>query len=148
MGMLRGLARLIVFPFNLLLGAFLLGVAFIGFISGNDLHIDELPGVEPESTALVLMGLGAFALLSTILAFQKTRPRRTPMFLWNLLVVGVLVCDLTRPSYRFDGIEHFGYGALAFFTALFALLGSWVHLSGLAGWAARNRPSYSPDNWR
>lgn len=141
MGFLRVLARLIAFPFNFLLGAFLLGVGFIGWVTGHDLHIDELPGVEPESTALTLMGLGAFALLSTILAFQKTRPRRTPMFLWNLLVVGVLVCNLTRPSYRFNGIEHFGYGALAFFTALFALLGSWSHLRRLGGWAERNRPS-------
>lgn len=138
MQLLGGVLRLITFVFNFLLALFLLGIGLVGLMSGEDIHFEELPGVAPESMAPVLVGLALFALLSTALSLKPLKIGRLLMVLWNLLVVSALVCDFTRPSYRFDGMEHFTNGVILFAVALLALLGGWVHLRRLSSGRQRS----------
>ena len=106
MKFVRMALRLIAIVFNLLVALFLLGVGFIGWIEGQDMHFDLVPGVEPENMAVTLIGLAVFALLAIALSLKRSKPARMLMFLWNLLVSSLLVCAFVRPSYKFDGIEH------------------------------------------
>ena len=130
--MLRGLLRLLAFVFNIAVGLFLFGIGFIGSLSGEDISFPLVPGVIGETLKWTLMGLGLFALASTILALLPVKPVRLLMVLWNLLVVGLLICAVTRSSYRFDGTEHFRQGAILFAISLLALWGAWAQLKGAA----------------
>ena len=125
MNAVRFLFRLISYLFSLFAGLFLFGVGVIGWVAGEELHFELLPGVEPESMAVTLVGVGAFALLSLILAVRGGALGRRLLFVWNLLVFALLVCALTRPSYRFEGLEHFQQGAVLFVISMAALAGSW-----------------------
>lgn len=128
MSFLRGLLRLLAFVFNIVVGFLLFGIGFVGSLAGEDMHFPLVPAVEGEALKWTLMGLGLFALLSTLLALLPSKPIRFLMLLWNLLVVALLICALTRTSYRFDGMEHFQRGAIFFAVAVLALWGAWSQL--------------------
>lgn len=132
MSILRGLLRLLAFVFNIATGLFLFGVGFIGSLAGEDVQFPLVPVVEGETLKWTLMGLGVFALASTVLALLPVKPLRLLMVLWNLLVVGLLICAVTRSSYRFDGMEHFRQGAIVFAISLLALWGAWAQMKGAA----------------
>ena len=121
----RFLFRLISYLFSLFAGLFLFGVGIIGWVAGEELHFELVPGVEPESMAVTLLAVGAFALLSLILAVRGGALGRRLLFVWNLLVFALLVSALTRPSYRFEGLEHVQQGAVLFVISMAALAGSW-----------------------
>lgn len=121
----RLLFRLISYLFTLCAGLFLFGIGFIGWTTGQEIHFELVPGVEPESMGVTLMSVGAFALLSLILTPRRRALGRRMLFAWNLLVFALLLCALTRPSYRFEGMEQFQQGALLFVVSLAALAGSW-----------------------
>ncbi len=125
MKFVRLILRLIAIVFNLAVALFLLGVGFIGWIEGQDVNFDLVPGVEPENMAVTLIGLGIFALLATALSLKRSKFARMLMFLWNLLVSSLLVCAFVRPSYKFDGMEHLEQGIILFLISLIALCGSW-----------------------
>lgn len=128
MRLLRGLLRAIAVLFNLALGVFLLGVGLIGWSSGEEVRMEVIPGLEGETVATALVIGSLLALAATLLSLTGNRFARILMLLWNVLVVGLLVCAFFRPSYRFEGEEHF-YNGLKFFGAAFlAMLGAWWHL--------------------
>ncbi len=125
MNAVRLLFRSISYLFSLFVGLLLFGIGFIGWATGEEIHFELVPGVEPESMGLTLMGVGAFALLSLILTLRGGALGWRMVFAWNLLVFALLLCALTRPSYRFEGMEHFQQGAILFVVSLAALAGSW-----------------------
>ena len=125
MSAVRLLFRLISYLFSLLAGLFLFGIGFIGWATSEEIHFELAPGVEPEWMSVTLMGVGAFALFSLILTLRGGTLGRRMLFAWNLLVFALLLCALTRPSYRFEGMEHFQQGAILFAVSLAALAGSW-----------------------
>ena len=126
MKFVRWILRLIAIVFNLAVALFLLGVGFIGWVEGQDVHFDLVPGVEPENMALALIGLGVFGLLSIALSRTRSKSARMLMLLWNLLVSGLLVYAFFGPSYKFDGMEHLHHGLILFLISLIALWGSWI----------------------
>jgi hypothetical protein len=130
MSILRGLLRLLAFVFNIAAGFFLFAVGFVGSLAGENIHFPLIPSVEGETLKWTLMGLGLFALGSTFLALFPSKLVRLLMVLWNLLVVGLLICAVTRASYRFDGMDHFRQGALLLAVALLALWGAWAQMKG------------------
>ena len=132
MKFIRWLLRLFAIVFNLGVALFLLGVGFIGWMEGHDVNFDLVPGVEPENMALTLVGLALFALLAVALSRKRSKLARMLMFLWNLLVSSLLVCAFTRPSYRFDGMEHLQQGMILFLISLIALYGSWTAIKQLS----------------
>ena len=73
MKFVRLILRLIAIVFNLAVALFLLGVGFIGWIEGQDVNFDLVPGVEPENMAVTLIGLGIFALLATALSLKRSK---------------------------------------------------------------------------
>lgn len=131
MGFVRGLLRLLAIIFNLLVGFFLFGVGFIGSLTGEELKFPLVPAVEGEALTWTLMGLGLFALAATVLSLARSKAARMLMLLWNLLVVSLLICALTRTSYRFDGPEDFRNGAIFFAVALLALWGAWAQMKAV-----------------
>jgi uncharacterized membrane protein len=110
---------------NLALALFLLGIGFIGSLSGSELHVDVIPA-SPESMTTVLLLSGLAGLFSVILAIRPGRVSRIFLVLWSLLVTSILVCAFTRSSYRFDGEEHFRFVVLLFILSLGALLGAFL----------------------
>lgn len=128
MRFVRGPLRLLAIIFNLLVGFFLFGVGFIGSLTGEELKFPLVPGVEGEALTWTLMGLGLFALAVTVLSLVRVKIVRLLMVLWNLLVVSLLICALTRTSYRFDGPEDFRNGAIFFAISLLALWGAWAQM--------------------
>ena len=126
MKFVRLILRLFATVFNLVVALFLLGVGFIGWMEGHDVHFDLVPGVEPENMAVTLIGLALFALLAIALSLKRSKLARMLMLLWNLLVSGLLVCAFARPSYKFDGMEHLHQGIILFLISLIALYGSWT----------------------
>jgi len=126
MKFVRLILRLIAVVFNLAVALFLLGVGFIGWLEGQDVNFDLVPGVEPENMAVTLIGLGLFGLLAVALSLKRSKPARMLMLLWNLLVSSLLVCAFARSSYKFDGMEHLQQGIILFLISLIALWGAWT----------------------
>ena len=122
----RLVLRLISYLFTLAVGLFLFGVGLVGSVAGEELHFELVPGVEPEWMAMVLTGIGAFSLIALILLISGPgNSGGRLLFFWNLLVCALLLCAFTRPSYRFDGPEHFEQGVVLFLVSVVALVGSW-----------------------
>ena len=138
MSFVRGVLRLIAFAFNLALGVFLLGVGFLGWSSGEAVHLDVIPLVEGDALVHTLLGSGLFALVATGLAFRPNRAGMLLMLIWNGLVVSILVCAFTRSSYTFAGMDHLLDGVYLFAASLLALGGSWVNLRRVR---LRDRPA-------
>ena len=68
------------------------------------------------------------ALAATLLSLTGNSFARVLMLLWNVLVVGLLICAFFRSSYRFEGEEHFYNGLKLFGVAFLAMIGAWWHL--------------------
>jgi hypothetical protein len=128
MRLLSILLRIGTVIFNLGLALFLLGVGSIALASGEELHLKVIPGIAGEALKFTLIGAGLFALVSIFAAKSSRKRGRLLMFFWNLLVVSILVCALTRPSYRFHGAEQLCAGAVLFGLSILALWGSWLHV--------------------
>ncbi len=139
MNAVRLLFRLISYLFSLFTGVLLFGIGFIGWATGEELHFELVPGVEPASMGVALMGFGAFALLSLILTVRGGALAWRMLFGWNFLVFALLLCALTRPSYRFEGMEHLQQGAVLFVVSLAALAGSW---SGMRSAGAKGKSPF------
>jgi hypothetical protein len=125
---IRGLLRLLAFAFNIAVGVFLLGVGFIASLTGENIHFPLVPGVEGETLKWTLIGLGLFALTSTFLSLVPSKAVRSLMVLWNLLVIGLLICAVARSSYRFESEEHLHNGLVFSAVALLALWGAWAQM--------------------
>jgi hypothetical protein len=136
MRFVRGPLRALAFIFNLVVGFFLFGVGFVGSLAGEDLHFPLIPAVEGDALTWTLMGLGLFALAATFLAFLRIKLVRVLMVLWNLTVVGLLICAMTRSSYRFQGPEDFRNGLIFFALSLLALWGAWAQMKATPSVAA------------
>ena len=111
---------------NLALGLAMLAMGLIGSLDGGPMKVGILP-VAPESVATTLMLSGLGALVAVVLAIRPGRASRTPLVLWSVLVVSILICALTRPSFRFDGEEHFHQFLWSLGGAVLLLIGSIVH---------------------
>ena len=138
MSFVRGVLRLIAFAFNLVVGVFLVGVGFLGWSSGEAVHLDVIPLVEGDALVHTLLGSGLFALVATGLAFRPNRAGVLLMLIWNGLAVSILVCAFTRSSYTFAGMDHLLDGIYLFVASLLALGGSWVNLRRVR---LRDRPA-------
>lgn len=128
MSFVRGLLRLLAIAFNLAVGFFLLGIGFIGSLTGEEIVFPLVPVLEGESLKWALMGLGLFAVLATFISLLPAKPLRLLMVLWNVLVVALLICAMTRSTYRFQGPEHFQNGVIVFLISLLALWGAWAQM--------------------
>lgn len=135
LGRLLGFASILA---NLVLALFLVGVGLIGSLEGATLTIDEIPG-SPESMAMWLIFAGLGGLLAVVLALRPGRFSRTLLVLWSLLVAGIFVYNFVRPTYRFDGPEHFQQTVYLFLGSLVLLLGSSLHWKLAPGRRPRRR---------
>ena len=110
--------------FPLFLGLCLFGVGLIGSQAGERIRFPWIPGVGPDDMASTLLVLGVFALGSIALAAFRSKLARSPFLVWSLLAAGLIVCAFARPSFRFDGADHFLYSSIALVTSLLGVLGS------------------------
>ncbi|MGB7761160.1 MAG: hypothetical protein WBL61_15110 [Bryobacteraceae bacterium] len=118
---IKTLLRLFSYLYHGLLGLFLLLVSALALASGaTSLHIDMLPWSGVTLT-WVLLAASLFGLVTVLLAI--TRSIAAPFFLWNLVVVAMLIRGYVFSSYRFDP----GVGVS---TAVCLVLGSWLALIG------------------
>jgi hypothetical protein len=120
--------------FNLILGLYLFGVGSVALLSGETFRFDVVPGLEDRTLAGALVAFGLAGVLLTLAALRSIRATAWLTFLWNFLVVSILVCAFTRPSYRFAGMDHFMDGVYLFVLCLVALWGGWLQVR-----AARER---------
>jgi hypothetical protein len=134
MPFISGLFRLLAVLFTLGLSLFLVGVGGLVLWSGETLHFEVVPLLEGDALAQALLAMGLLGLITLALLFAAKRAASWLLLLWNLGVVSVLICALTRSSYRFDGMDHFLNGVYFSLLALAALLGSWYQVR-----AARHR---------
>ena len=134
MVLVRGFFRLLAVVFTLIVSLFLLGVGLLAMGNADTLRFDVVPLLTGEALALFLTGMGILGLGALILLFRLKSLASWLLIVWNLAVVSILLCAVTRPSYRFDGMDHFENGVFLFLLALAALLGSWFQLR-----AARSR---------
>jgi uncharacterized membrane protein len=123
-----GFLRLLALLFTLILSLFLLGVGALTLGSGETLHFDVVPLLEGDALAQALLAMGILGLTALVLLFRMKVTASWLLFMWNLGVVSVLVCAVTRSSYRFDGMDHFMNGLYLFLLALVALVGSWLQV--------------------
>jgi hypothetical protein len=136
---LSGLFRLLAVLYTLVLSLFLLGVGALALWTGETLHFEVVPLLEGDTLGQALMGMGLLGLIALILLFRLKQPASWLLLLWNLGVISILVCALTRSSYRFAGMDHFVNGVYFSLLALAALLGSWLQVR-TAG-RANNQPA-------
>ena len=74
--------------------------------------------------AQVLLYSGIGGLIAVVFALRPGRFSRTLLVLWSLLVTSILICAFTRPSYRFDGEDHFYQWLYVLLASLLLLIGS------------------------
>ena len=134
MYLVRGFFRLLAVAFTLGVSLFLLGVGLLAMGNADTLRFDVVPLLTGEALARFLAGMGILGLGALILMFRLKSLASWLLILWNLAVVSILLCAVTRPSYQFDGMDHFENGVYLFLLALAALWGSWLQLR-----AARSR---------
>ena len=127
---MAGALRFLTFGLHSLLGLFLLAVGLIGWRTGDRIRFDWIPGVAAHDMASTLLALGVFALASIALATFRWKLARIPFFVWNLFVAAVIVYTFVRPSFRFDGTDHFLYSSIVLTASLLGVLGSWDHFRG------------------
>ena len=121
---------LIVFAyiFVLIMAVFVLGVGFMGWLTGETVHFKLIPVLEGPALVNTLLGLGIFGLLALVLAWRGGKLMRLPMVLCNVVILSLLVYAFTRSSYRFDGIDDFWNLVYVTLLSILALAGSWIHL--------------------
>lgn len=129
-----GLFRLLAVLFTLVLSLFLAGVGGLALWTGETLHFEVVPLLEGDALAQALLAMGVLGLISLILLLRAKRAASWLLLLWNLGVVSILICALTRSTYRFSGMDHFVDGVYLSLLALAALAGSWCQVR-----AARRR---------
>ena len=115
------LMRLFSFAFHLLLGAVMMAVGFIAWVSNqHTLQIGLLPWTGPALTYL-LMGLGLAGIVITLLAARKIVP--VLFVFWSLAVLVMLARGYFFSSYNFG---QSGVGTALYFlaAALIAFIGS------------------------
>ena len=117
----KTLLRLFSYLYHGLLALFLLLVSAVALASGaTSLHLDMLPWSGATLTWL-LLAASLFALAAVLLAI--TRAISAPLFLWSLVVAGMLIRGYIFSSFRFAP----GVGV---HTAIYLMLGSWLALLG------------------
>ena len=114
--------------FDLIIALFILGVGFMGSLTGEEVHFKLIPVLEGPTLVNTMLGLGIFGLLALLLASRGGKLMRVPMILWNVVILSLLVCAFTRASYRFDGIDDFWNLVYITLLSILALAGSWMHL--------------------
>ena len=115
---------------NILLGLYFCALGILGLIVGGDMFVPLAP-VPPESAALALLLLGAFAAAASLLALSGGKLLRAPLLLWAVALFLTLAWAVFRSDYRFDGMEGFKAHGLM-------LLGSLALV--YAGWARYRTP--------
>ena len=106
----------------------MLGVGALTLGNGETLHFDVVPLLEGDTLAQALLAMGILGLIALGLLLRMKTAASWLLFLWNLGIVSVLVCALTRSSYRFEGMDHFVNGVYLSLLALAALVGSWLQV--------------------
>lgn len=124
MYLVHGFFRMLAVAFTLVVSLFLLGTGLLALGNADTLSFDVVPLLSGEALARFLTGMGILGLGALILLFRFTSLASWLLLLWNLAVVSILLCAVTRPSYRFDGMDHFVSGVYLFLLALAALWGS------------------------
>ena len=135
MHLVHGFFRLLAVAFTLVVSLFLLGVGLLAVGNADTLRFDVVPLLTGEALARFLVGMGILGLGALVLLFRLKSLSSWLLLLWNLAVVSILLCAVTRPSYRFDGMDHFVNGVYLSLLALAALWGSRLQLR-----AARTQP--------
>ena len=125
---ISGFLRLLALLFTLILSLFLLGIGAVALGSGETLHFDVVPLLEGEPLAQALLAMGVLGLIALILLLRLKAAASWLLLLWNLGVISVLICAVTRSSYRFNGMEHFTNGVYLFLLSFAALVGSWFQV--------------------
>lgn len=129
MGAVKTLLRLFSYLYHSLLALFLLAVSALALGSGAaSLHLEMLPW-RGATLAWILLAASIFGLVAVVLAI--TRARSALLFLWSLVVAGMLLQGYLFSSYRFAP----GVGVR---TAAYLVLGSWLALLG-AWFALRSK---------
>lgn len=108
---------------NLAVGAFLLGVGYIGLSEGSDLEFPWVPWTDPADMALRMVILGLIAIVVSLLALRLTAFRYL-MLLWNLGVVVAVVHAFLDSSFKFDGHDGLWNWIYIFLLSLIALIGA------------------------
>jgi hypothetical protein len=114
--------------FDLVIAVFVLGVGFMGSLTGEEVHFKLIPALTGPPLVTAMLALGIFGVLALLLAWRGGKLTRVPMVLWNVVILSLLVCAFTRSSYRFDGVDDFWNLVYITLLSILALAGSWMHL--------------------
>jgi len=118
--------RLFSYLYHGLLALFLLAISALALLSSgvNTLSLDFLPW-QGSALSYWLLGASLFGIVSLVLAVKGVL--RGLYFLWNLVVVLVLVKGLFLSSHHFEPGE-FKTAVYLTLGALLALAGAWIRL--------------------
>lgn len=114
--------RIYSYLFHLLLALFLLGIGFVGLISGGNLKMGFLPWEGTTLTYLLLI-LSLFGILTIVLAFKRIVP--IMFFVWSLVVLGLMLKGFIFSSYGFADPGAFFNAICLIAAAMLACVGAW-----------------------
>lgn len=129
--MVQAILRFYSYAFQLLISVILLAVGTVAILSDNKtFEIDLLPwsGNELKYSLVVL---GAFGLLSTVLAYKGKL--KFLFLMWTLGTVYLLGRGIFASGHQFDGDTEFKWALFLLSGVLATVLGAWSRLKQPAG---------------
>ena len=121
--MVQALLRFYSYVFQLLIALILLALGLVATLSDNTgFEIDMLPWSGKELRVSLLI-LGAFGVLSIVLAFKGKL--RFPFVMWTLGTAYLLGRGIFASGHRFDGESDFKWSLFLLLGVLATVLGAW-----------------------
>ena len=112
----------------MLLGLYFCALGILGLIAGGEMFVPLVPA-SPENAAVVLLVLGLFAVVASVVAVTGGKFLRIPLLIWSAALFLALGAAVFRGDYRFDGIEDFRAHGLMLLGSLVLLYASWVRFT-------------------
>lgn len=129
--MVQAILRFYSYVFQLLVSVIFLAVGLVASLSENKtFEIDLLPWSGAELKASLLI-LGAFGLLSTVLAYRGKL--KFLFVMWTLGTVYLLGRGIFASSHQFDGDSEFKWALFLLSGVIATVLGAWSRFKQPAG---------------
>jgi hypothetical protein len=129
--MVQAILRFYSYGFQLLISLFLFALGLVATLSDNTgFEIDLLPWSGKELRISLLI-LGAFGILSTVLAFKGKL--RFLFIMWTLGTVYLLGRGIFLSGHQFDGESDFKWALFLLSGVVATVLGAWSRFKQPAG---------------